>query len=649
MHLPRPTKCQGITAGGILLALIVIVYGRVTEYPFVRWDDGMLIYDNPAIRSINLQTLKTIFTTYDPELYVPFTLLSYQIDFLIGGIRPAIYHFQNILWHLSNAVLLTWLLFWLFVARNTMEKSQVSMGWIALMLGCLFAVHPINVEAVAWASARKDLLSTFFALAAMLGYLPWISSGKRWWYYASLILFTAGLLSKVTIITLPLMLMVIDLWCKRPWSKEVFLEKIPFFLLSLVFGTIAIFGKSSQLLSVTSWETVLVIGKAIMFTLGTWMVPLHLSVLYPYNAAITLASPAFALPIIGLLGLFALLSILAYRKHTFAPLLCIMLFLLPLLPSLLNFSKGGTIYISSDRYAYLPSLGILLGIGLFMEKFVRTHVRAVLVLAGILITTATGLAILQTKTWAGSEQLFSHVLKNYPDAHVAHNNLANYLSERARTEGNIALAITEYEHALAINSAMPESKERNNARSKILSNMASAYRQSGDISLARTQYREALRWSPVNPYALVGLGILAGLEGDLGESERLYTTTLTTAPHFSPAYLNLGSLYASVGKYPEALTAFDEAIDIDPFLPQAHYNRGVILQKVGKVSEARIAYRNAIDLAPSFVVARINLGILEARRGKYADAAAQFTEVLRIDPENAKAKEALWEIQLMNK
>ncbi len=649
MNLPRITKPQAITAAGILFTLIVIVYGCVTEYPFVRWDDGMLIYDNPAIRSVNAGTLKTIFTTYDPELYVPLTLLSYQMDFLVGGIRPAIYHLQNILWHFANALLITWLLFWLLHARKAIEKASHAVPWIALGLSCLFAVHPINVEAVAWASARKDLLSTAFALGTMLSYLCWIDSGKRRWYYASLMLFAAGLLGKVTIIGLPLILCILDLWCRRRWNRDAVLEKIPFYLLSIVFGIIAIFGKSAQLISVTPWQTLLVIGKSVMFSLEKWLLPVRLSVLYPFNHVVSIGSAAFALPIFILLLLLGLLVMLSYRKRTLSPLLCAALFLIPLLPSLLNFSKGGTIYLSSDRYAYLPSLGILLGIGLWIDQTLHTHRRRVAIASGLCIVVAAGLAMGQTQTWAGSEQLFSHVLRNYPDAHVAHNNLANYLSERARTEGNIGLAIAEYERALTINRLMPAGRETSSARSKILSNMASAYRQSGENALARTHYREALRWSPSNPYALVGLGILAGTEGNTLEALRMYEMARGVAPRFSPVYLNLGSLYASTGKYSEALAAFDEAIDIDPFLPQAHYNRGVILQKEGKMSDARSAYTSAVDLAPSFVAARINLGIIEANRGEYTAADEQFRAVLSIDPRNAKAKEALKEMQLLNK
>ena len=641
MRLSRPTKSQAITTVGILCILIIIVYGHIVEYPFVRWDDGMLIYDNPVIRSINLRTLKTIFTTYDPELYVPLTLMSYQLDFLIGGIHPAIYHLQSILWHLLNAVLLTWLLAWLSSMRNTTEHSPVTGYGIALGLGCLFAVHPINVETVVWASARKDLLSTAFAFATMLSYLLWITDTRRRWYYLSLVLFTAGLLSKVTVISVPLMLIIIDLWCRRHGSRTMLLEKIPFLLLSLAFAIIAVFGKSAQLLAFTPWETCLVIVKAIMFSAGTWVLPFHLSVLYPFHDSVSIASPEFFLPILCLFGILGILGLLSHRYRSPTPLFCVSLFLIPLLPSLLNFSKGGFIYITSDRYAYLPSLGILLGLMLVLERLFHRMPRRTVAGIILVLCIATALARMQTTVWAGSEPLFRNVLRRYPDSHIAHNNLANFLSEKARAEGNIDAAIEEYKRALETNNVMQRSFERDNAQSKILSNMASAYRQSGDISSAMKYYEEALRMNAINPYAMVGLGIIAGIEGNRTESERMYMSAITAAPRFSPAYLNLGSLYASIGRYPEALTAFETAIDIDPFLPQAHFNRGVMLQKLGRLSEALGAYRAAVNIAPVFVAARINLGILEANRGKRDKAAEQFEEVLRIDPTNTKAIEAL--------
>lgn len=641
MH-PMITRARVIATAGILGALTVALYAHTVEYPFVRWDDGLLIYDNPAIRTVSSHTLKTIFTTYDPELYIPITLLSYQLDFLMGGIDPAVYHLQNILWHLLNGILMTTLLSALLHKRSGTEDAWPA--GFALLLGCLFVVHPMHVETVVWASARKDLLSTFFALSTMITMLQWIDRRRRSWYYASLVLFAMGLMSKVTILLLPIALFALDLWMKRQIDRDAITEKIPFALLSIVFGVIGIFGKASQLTTFGLGETVLVVIKSIMFTLLKWFWPIGLSVLYPFNEAVDIASGAFLAPISGTVLLAVAIAAIAKRRRSLTPLLCTALFLLALLPSLLNFAKGGTIYLTSDRYAYFASMGMLLGIGTIANAYAPYR----RVFAGLLIGIVTACMILayrQTTTLSGSEALFRNVLAYYPDAYVAHNNLANFVSERARAEGNIAAALENYTQALKINERLAPSAARDAGRSKILSNMASALRQSGDLASAELRYREAMRWSPTNPYAIMGLGILSASKGDALQAERMYRIVLQSAPRFSPGYLNLGSLYAAQGKSEDALRAFDQALAIDPFLPQAHFNRGVVLQKLGQLAQARIAYMNSIDLAPSFVAARINLGILEGNSGKTAAAIEQFEAVLRLDPDNIRAKQALKQLQ----
>ena len=658
--LARPTRTQALITVGILFSLAFLIFGRSIEYPFVRFDDGLLIYDNPAIRGINFHTLRAAFSTYDPELYIPLTLLSYQIDFLIGGIKPAIYHLQNILWHAANGVLLTWLLYALFLMRDQSQiinrKSQI----VSLFLGAIFISHPLNVEAVAWASARKDLLSTFCAFASILSYLQWRSSNAKRFFYGSLVLFTLGLLSKVTILTLPVLLLIVDVWSKRRIDKAMFLEKIPFSALSGVFAVIAIIGKAGQIGSVTPMETILVASKATIFTLQKFFVPVGLSVVYPFNEVISISDPRFLIPLLGLLGLIGLLCFLffAQRKETHCqcvstPILALGFFLIALSPSLLNFAKGGTVYITSDRYAYFAQVGVLLGLGMGVIHFLRRDVPTVRlyrkrlpVIAGavILLILAT-LSIRQTKTWASSEALFAHAANVSPNAHIAHTNLGNVLTER-KAEGNLAEAIIHYEEALQIAQSLPYNMGPTDpVTSKILSNLGSALRQSGNVSEAVRRYEEAIEKNPQNPYAFLGLGIIAATEGRMGEAETRYQKTLEVAPKFSPAYLNLGALFSATGRYEEALASFDEGIVIDPFAPQAHFNRGVVLQKLNRLAEARNAYEYAVELAPSFVAARINLGILEANRGKREEAIQQFLEVLRYDPENTKARDALRQLQ----
>lgn len=657
MTLPRLTKAQMITTVSVLLALSFLIFGRTIDYPFVRFDDGLLIYDNPAIQAINLKTLRAIFSTYDPELYIPLTLLTYQLDFLIGGINPAIYHLHNILWHAMNGVLVTWLLYWLLRIRDQsqIEHQQILPAGrqaqiIALILGAIFVIHPLNVETVAWASARKDLLSTFFALGSILAYLQWHASGCKRLFYVSLALFWLGLMSKVTIITLPLIFVLLDHWSGQRVDKKRTLEKMPYFALSIAFAVIALFGKAGQISSVTPMETILVGSKAAMCTLQKIFLPIGLSVLYPYNEAVTIASTALWMPLVGFLCLLGFLSILAIKRRPI-PLLCFAFFLIALSPSLFNFSKGGTIYITSDRYGYFAMVGILLGIGSLLLNGIRRdprpggrlyRKRLPEVITVIVIAIFMTLSIRQTKTWASSEALFTNAINQYPDAHVAHNNLGNVLTERK----SLPEAIAAYERALAIAEALPHREGATDpVTSKILSNLASTLRQSGETASSKRRYDEALERNPANPYAYLGLGIIAATEGRLGDAEGQYQIALQIAPKFSPAYLNLGALYSSSGRLQEALGAFDHGLAIDPFAPQTHYNRGVVLQKQSRMAEARAAYATAIELAPSFVAARINLGILEANRGHREEAVVQFREVLRYDPDNAKAADALRQLR----
>src|SRR3989344_80161 len=164
---------------GIAL-LIGTVYGRaVLQNDFVTWDDGLLITENPIIQDISWENVKAAFTTYDPELYIPLTFLSYQIDHLFWGLNPVGFHLTNLVLHTLNAVLVFFLLQLLLSGNNLplplKGEGRVRVAWraIAFLVALLWAIHPLNTEAVAWASARKDLLSGFFFLFSVCGYLQW--------------------------------------------------------------------------------------------------------------------------------------------------------------------------------------------------------------------------------------------------------------------------------------------------------------------------------------------------------------------------------------------------------------------------------------------------------------------------------------------
>ena len=283
-----------------IFALLFGVYGYSLTNEFVHWDDGLLIFENPIVQEFSFRSIYKAFTSYDPELYIPLTLLSYQIDHVIGRLNPFFYHLTNLILHAFNALSVAWIGFLL-------SKNK----WIAALSAFLFAVHPLNTEAVVWASARKDLLSAFFILPSFAFYLKYSENRSTRWYGASLIGFLLALLSKATVIFFPLVLILTDLRNHRRIDRKMIVEKIPFFLLSILLGIIAMFGKEGN--ATLLIEKILIGSKAAIFYLTKIIVPYGFSVLYPYTKPIAFSSPDLAIAFIALLILIVV-SIFLWKR-----------------------------------------------------------------------------------------------------------------------------------------------------------------------------------------------------------------------------------------------------------------------------------------------------------------------------------------------
>ncbi len=644
---------------GVFFLIAFLIYGASLRNGFVQWDDGLLIYENPAIRGITFQNLKTIFTTYDPELYIPLTLFSYQMDYLISGTNAAFYHLHALILHVINALLVAYFL------KNLTRNSV-----LATVVGLLFLVHPLHTEAVAWSSARKDLLSTMFFLLSIIAYMRYGETEKKSMLFGSLFAFVLGLLAKVTVLTLPVVLLLIEWKDKGRISRRAFMNVLPFFALSAVFAAIAAYGKTGVLEAATPVEVITMAGKSTIFYLSKLLWPLHLSVLYPYNGNISFFSWDFFPSFLGVCAIAVMALLSVWKTGTVA--FCTAFFAVTLAPSLLNFAKAGSYYIASDRYAYIPSIGIFLLLGYcalyaFGKGLPKQY--AGFFIASVLIALSVK-ARAQSLTWQNSESLFGNVITLYPDSHIAHNNMGNVYRRR----GELDKAVQSYRTALAIRTgdqiatddetAMMEfennlgnvliekgdldqaishfskglSKEAN---AQILSNMGSAYRQLGRLEEAKQKYRQSLLLRPANEQALVGIGIVEQQLGEIEKAEESFQEAILLNPLLAVAHLNLGALFVNTGRVEEGIAAYEKAIEANPFMPQSYYNLGVAYRMLQRNREALGAYEKAVLLEPSFVAARINLGILYAERKKLDLAIEQFREVLRYDPDNARALSAL--------
>lgn len=293
------------------IALALVALGLALYLPFslrsdfVGFDDDLLVTDNRIVHELTPTSIGRAFSTYDPELYVPLTLLTYQIEYAIAGTSPVIYHLTNLALHLLSTVLLLTVL-----RRLTGDTTAAAVGAL------LFLIHPLQAEGVLWIAARKDVLSAALGLLSFACFLRWRDEGEKRWHLFSVGAFVAALLSKVSIALLPLAFLMVDRRGRRldrTLLREYAWYGVPAFVLLLV----AIGGKSSTLSMVKLWAVPLLAAKSFVTMLQHIVWPTGLSVLYPQQEAVTM-SAEFLLYAAGAVLISALAVLLARRSRTAA-------------------------------------------------------------------------------------------------------------------------------------------------------------------------------------------------------------------------------------------------------------------------------------------------------------------------------------------
>lgn len=585
----------------ILIGLIaLLLYLPAIHFPFISFDDAGLIVLNPFIRELSPRTLRLVFSSYDPELYIPLTFISYQVDYLIGGLDPSIYHVTNILLHAMNAMLV-------FFVMNVWRRDAV----LAAVVALLFAVHPINTEAVAWASARKDLLSSVFLLLSTLAFLRSEQSRDRRGGALAIALFACALLAKVTVLVLPFVLLLM-LWMDRPLTRRDVRRVLPFVALSVIFGIIALFGKSGNFAQHSLWLYPLLAAKDVAFSLMHILLPWHYAVLYPQTTPVTLLSAEFALPALVTIGLIAMMIVLCKRARIVTAGLAI--FLTFLLPSFLTFSKDGGLYFASDRYAYVAALGIffLIASGLrwaYRQSSTVLAQRTIVAACGAVLIGLTVQTYRQEQVWHDAITLFTHATQLYPNAAVAWNDIGSAYMDDKNTEK----ALRNFQQAISVNPHFTVARL----------NIANIYRSEGKTAMAQQAYADAIaaidHSKPVQaddllPYYV--LGEVLDTQGKTDEALALYRQAVTLGPGIAEAHYNLGVRLHKYGKTDEAIAEYRRSIALDRHNADAHYYLAAVEGETGMLREARDELRIVLDLRPDDPDAARHLADLERMVGE---------------------------------
>jgi tetratricopeptide (TPR) repeat protein len=561
----------GTRRAGLLLAAAVSLAALAAHLPalrngFVEWDDGIYVFDNPAIRSWNASFLRWAFLGFHAANWHPLTWLSHALDWSLWGSRPAGHHLTSVVLHALNAFLVVRL------TARLLEPAGAAAGGDAgsaaarretlVAAGCagaLFALHPISVETVAWVSERKSLLSACFSLASVLWYLR----PARGAYAGAFVLFSLALLCKPMAVSLPLVLLILD-WCPlgrvSSWRGlgRALLGKAPFLALAAASSLVTILAqRSGAALAGTDLiplpARVANAAHSIVGYLGKLALPAGLVPYYPFPEGVSPAAPAYAVPIVLVAAATALLVLSARRRP--AGLALWAAYLVMLLPVLGLVQVGRQAM--ADRYAYLPGIPVFMLAGVAAARLDRRVRRAgpgaggaALLVSGLLVCSLlAALTVRQTAVWRTSLSLWDYVIERstvrIPEM-FASRGLA--LAEAGRQEE----AIADFTRAIA---AAPR--------------LAAAYAGRGDANEALGRHEAAL--------------------GD-------YRNALALDPGSFETLNNLGVLYARLGRLDLALEQLGLAAAANPRYPAVFLNRGILYARLGQGTRAAEDFRTACGL-----------------------------------------------------
>ncbi len=613
-----------VTRGGLIVLATLLVYLPAILGGFV-WDDDGLVAENPLIKMPD--GIYRFWCTTEPPDYFPLTSTTWWLEWRLWGANPRGYHAVNVLLHALSAVLL-----W-----RALERLRVPCAWWA---GLIFALHPVNVESVAWIAERKNTLAMFFYAASLVLYLRDETDSRRCWYWLALGAFVLSLLSKTAVAPLPIVLLGLAWWQRGRIERRDWLRAAPFFGVALALGLVTIWFQYHRAIAGDAVRTdglasrVATAGWAVWFYLYKALFPLELSVVYSRwqvdaSSVVSCLPSALVFVILGVLWFF--------RRSWGRPgFFALGYFVTMLLPVLGFFNIYFMLYsLVADRWQYFSIIGaitLVVGGGAWLAQRWGESSRRRLGIALAVVTVALGgLTWQRASVWHDSESLWRDTVEKDPTCWMAHNNLGKALAASGDTEE----AMRHYSQALRFR---PDNANAHN-------NLANALITLGRTNEALAHYQQALQVNPRYARTHYNLALLYAGEGNLDRAIAEYSKTLELSPRDADAYYNLGLAFGRLGNFAEAVACFKKATRLKPEFVQAHYNWGFALTKMGQDSEAVPHLRRAVALSPNWTAARCQLALALARLGEKTEAMQQLEEARRVQPDSPAVREALRQLQ----
>lgn len=659
----------------VLLALVVgTVYLPVVNAGYV-WDDETYVVNNANLRdSVGLKRI-WVDPASSPQYY-PLVFTTFWVERQLFGSSPASHHLVNIALHVANA----WLL-WLVLRCLDVPA--------ALLIALVFAIHPVHVESVAWITERKNVLSAFFYLSALLAYLSfafpratgsaaaspqhgaWARSpatSVRLLYVLSLLLFLCALFSKTVTSTLPAVLLLL-LWWKRArveWGDIAPL--VPMAAIGAAFGGLTTWIEAHQVgamgdeWALSSIGRFLLAGRVVSFYAVKLLWPRPLVFNYPRWTIAAATWWQYLFPF----GVVAAVGVVWYLRNRVGrgPLVAVLAFIGSLFPVLgfLNVYPMRFSYVA-DHFQYLPSIAFIaltIVAGRALLGRLRLEKLAVPIAASVVLALGV-MARAETRKFHDLETLWQDTIAKNPDSWIAYNNRGNL----RMNEGRWLDAARDFQRAISVK---PDLAEAHN-------HLGLALLRAGDTPRAVGCFRMAILWNPRDGEALNNLGVavaslgqpeeavgyfrraidlqsdsarahynLANALGVLGQEEAAefeYRAAIRLEPRHAMAYYSLGVRLLARGKRKEAAPVLAEAFRLKPDFAAGYYQVGNVLLQQGDAAAAIDSYARAIGQKPDYAEAYLNLGVGLMQQGKVVEAIANFREATRLKPGSALAENTL--------
>jgi tetratricopeptide (TPR) repeat protein len=598
-YLARPKRDYLLLA--LLLAVTTILAYQPAWHGGFIWDDDAYITNNELLTAPD--GLRRIWFSLDsPSQYFPLVYTMFRFERAWWGLSPTGYHFVNILLHIANALIL-----WSLLAR-----LRVPGAWLA---SAIFALHPVQVESVAWITERKNVLMGLFFLLTIRAWVEFVDkqTKHRWFFYVlALLLYALALFSKTTACTLPAALLLI-LWLQgRRINQRQLVQLVPFVVLALGMGLLTVWweryhqGTHGPLFAISPPERLLIASRAIWFYLGKLFWPSNLTFIYPR----WMVSPTHLLEYAWLAALGGLCAAISFaRRYVGRSLEVAALFFVATLSPVIGFIMLYTFRYTfvADHYQYLASIGPIAlasaGITTLAASFKESRHfifgAAVCIVAALAVSTWR-----QSGMYADIEALWRTTIARNPGCWMAHNNLGIVLSQK----GEIDEAIAHYRKTLEMSPDFAEADY----------NLGNALLQKGEIDAAILHCQRAVRIEPNDPEAQVALGNALFKKGLIDESIVHYQKALAIRPYYVTAHYNLSSAFLKKGEIDKAIFHCQAVLSTQPEHADAHTILANAFLQKGEIGNAIEQYKKTLEIAPRSVPALNNLAWILAT---YSDPA----------------------------